>query len=188
MSAEGLLDVARHHWPRYCEECVWHLCGELPACIEDAAALIVSNAQRGVALWQQRAAPARDRPIAWDYHVVLIGRVEDRWWIWDPDSTLPCPVPALTWLDATFPPIAEAHARFRPRFRLVPAATYRSELRSDRRHMRRRDGSWRAPPPPGPPIGEGSNLMQLVDVTSEFLGERHDLASLRSRLSGVPAP
>lgn len=37
-------------------------------------------------------------------------------------------------------------------FRVIPAEQYLAEFSSDRRHMRRPDGTWIKPPPPYPPI------------------------------------
>ena len=51
----------------------------------------------------------------------------------------------------------------------------------DRSHMRRPDGTWRSPPPAGPVIGVGSNLMRFVDMSTEFEGELLDRAELLAR-------
>lgn len=41
-------------------------------------------------------------------------------------------------------------------FRVIPAETYLAEFASDRRHMRRPDGTWIKPPPSYPPIQTSS--------------------------------
>lgn len=48
-------------------------------------------------------------------------------------------------------------------FRVIPAEQYLAEFSSDRRHMRRPDGTWIKPPPPYPPIQSSGKLkMQTI--------------------------
>ena len=178
--------LPRPYWPCYCEENVWHLAGDPELAGNDGVyAAFISNAERQVTLWGHREALWPRGPIVWDYHVVLLARRADAAWeVWDLDTALGCPVPAPVYLDVTFPGPAENEATSAPLFRLLPAAEYRRELRTDRRHMRRADGSWSSPPPPWPPIGEGSNLTRFVDMESEFLGEVVDEVGLRRWLAG----
>jgi hypothetical protein len=157
------------YWPFYCEENVWHLCGEPWA--HDALVAWVSNPARAVTCHFQRAAADGQGPIVWDYHVILLVPGPDGWQVVDLDTTLGDRVPFSTYLERTF----LAHE---PRFVVLPAAEYRSGLRSDRRHMRRPDGTHAAPPPPWPGIGEGSNVLELVAAAAAGL----DLAALRTFL------
>src|SRR5204862_24866 len=69
--------VIRHH-PFYCEENIWWLAQD-PA-IERGSVLFITNAARAVVMDHQKAA-RRGRPIAWDYHVVLIASRK----LWDLD-------------------------------------------------------------------------------------------------------
>ncbi len=94
---------SRTNWPYYCEENIWHLAGSLGQAAESARVLIISNPGGRVAVWRQKAASAPDLPVLWDYHVILLTLGESRWQVHDPDSTLGCPVPAKSYLDATFP-------------------------------------------------------------------------------------
>jgi hypothetical protein len=64
----------------------------------------------------------------------------------------------------------------------MAAATYRDALASDRRHMRAPDGSWRAPPPSWPTIGDGHTLDRLLDLAEPSPGDVLDLGALRARL------
>lgn len=174
-----------YYTSQYCEENVWHLCQDPSVAAEDAHIVFVSNAGRACPLWMQRASPSEREPVIWDYHVVLLGRL-DGWQIWDLDSRLPCPVEALDYLRATFRPERRVPARFRPRFRLVPRAIFLDIFATDRSHMRQSDGGWLAPPPPRPPIGTGAetmNLFRFVDTQSPFVGRVLDLAQLREWLS-----
>jgi hypothetical protein len=177
------MDVSKYYWPRYCEENIWHACGEVPSCIDEAHVAFVSNPARAVAMWRQRSASSTEEPVIWDYHVILLMRREKAWQVLDSDSTLKTPAPVELYMDASFRPMPERLARHRPRFRILPAADYRRELRSDRSHMRAPDGSWLSPPPPGPCIGEGTNLMCFVNTDADFLGEVCDLEGLRRRFA-----
>jgi protein N-terminal glutamine amidohydrolase len=151
----------RHH-PMYCEENIWHLC-------QDQAidrVVFITNAARRVALWHQRAAPP-DQPIVWDYHVIATAGAG----VYDLDSRLSCPVGPHEYLAATFATVGIQPPQYDPRFAVVEAEAYVRQLRSDRRHMRRADGSWQAPPPPWPAIGEGSNLGDYLAAATLELGE-----------------
>ncbi len=188
MSSTGL-DIP--YWPYYCEENIWHLCGHLEPEVAEALAVVISSESRRVAVWHQRAAGHPDEPIVWDYHVILLERRESTWWARDPDSLLPAPISATDYLRASFPPLPPGLSEHRPIFRLIDSAGYRGGLRSDRSHMRKADGGWQSPPPPTPCIGQhplpGSNLMDMVDMRSDFPGQVCDLSGL-DRLLGLPHP
>jgi hypothetical protein len=133
-------------------------------------------------MWNQRAAGRPGRALLWDYHVVVLAR--DPWEIWDLDTFLGCPVPAADYLRLSFQP--GLPAEYAPRFRLVDADTFAATFASDRSHMLRRDGRYKKPPPPWPPIGASeSNLMRFVDVESPFLGEVLDLRELYQRITAA---
>jgi hypothetical protein len=157
----------------YCEENVWWLARE-PR-FAAAEVVVISNRARTVAMDAQRA--GEGRPLVWDYHVVLAvpgaGGVE----VWDLDTTLGLPVLGARWLEASFDP--GWPARFAPRFRPMPAERYVAELASDRRHMRAKNGRWRAPPPEWPIIGGGAHeLDRMIDVSGD---DAFDLATLSAR-------
>lgn len=140
--------------PYYCEENVWLLAGEPALEAAERAVLVVSNRERAVALWGQRAGKPPGGLVVWDYHVVLLARPPGAPWLaCDLDTRLGFPVPLETWLTETFRPLEARFADLAPRFRLVPGEDYRAQFASDRSHMRRSDGSWQKPPPPWPAIG-----------------------------------
>ena len=166
--------------PRYCEENAWHLCGERELIGDEASVIFVSNQQQAVAMWAQRAA-GPGVPVAWDYHVFVVARTGG-WQVWDPDTLLGYPVGLELYLADSFATVGVQPARFDPRFRVVAGEEYRSTLRSDRSHMREADGSWHAPPPPWPPIGDACqppNLPRFIDLGDPFIGRIVDLAGVR---------
>jgi protein N-terminal glutamine amidohydrolase len=162
----------------YCEENIWHLCGDPRAGGDDRHVLFVSNEARRVAMWGQKASRDPGDPVVWDYHVVLLARTRT-WSVWDFDSTLGLDVPLARWLESSFD--AFVPEAFRPLFRCVEAGAYRRELASDRRHMRRPDGTEVSPAPPWPCIGRGHNLDRFIDVRAAGPGEVYDLAGLKRR-------
>lgn len=167
--------------PFYCEENVWQLCVDPCVDGQPRAVLVLSNAMRQVAVAHQRAARGSDRPIVWDYHVVLAARRPAGWVIWDVDSTLGLPVPLSIYLRASLG-YPTGFTPFEARARVMLAARYRRVLCTDRSHMRDAAGRLRAPAPAWPPIGEGTNLMRLVDMDDDFEGEVVDLLGLPAAL------
>jgi len=169
---------------QYCEENIARLL-ERPEPAGPREVVFISNLAQSCPVWAQRAAPAPDDPVVWDYHVVLLvdsARPE----IWDLDSTLPLPCAALEYLAAAFPLAGHLPEQHEPRFRLVPEALFRAEFASDRSHMRAEDGSYLAPPPPWPPFRTATAAMSLprfFDMKTPGLGQVLDLTGLRARVS-----
>jgi protein N-terminal glutamine amidohydrolase len=123
--------------PLFCEENIWWLARSMleegvdPA---DLSVLYLSNARQSILLANQSAA-AEGRLVIWDYHVVLRARLEDVEYIFDPDTRLDFPEPLASYLSQTFPTQAELPEGMRTWVRSIPAASYLSHFRSDRRHM-----------------------------------------------------
>lgn len=164
--------------PYYCEENAWRLLAATSLVSGPAEAVLVSNAERAVACWGQRAAPPGE-PVLWDYHVVVVelaaGDLSEAR-VWDPDCVASPVLPVGRWLELTFLAPGEVVARFRPRFRPVPRARWVAELATDRSHMRGPDGAWRAPPPPwDPPGAPGMNLFEWLDPSSPEWLDRADV-------------
>eukprot|EP00270_Netrium_digitus_P015927 TRINITY_DN5633_c0_g1_i5.p1 TRINITY_DN5633_c0_g1~~TRINITY_DN5633_c0_g1_i5.p1 ORF type:complete len:153 (+),score=31.41 TRINITY_DN5633_c0_g1_i5:216-674(+) len=100
--------------------------------------------------------------------------------VWDLDTTLNFPeefdVYVCEALWDSSPHLLPLQKSYRRCFRLVPAVLYLSFFASDRLHMRRKDGSWLAPPPPYPCIRPQScgtehedenNLMSYVRMSED---------------------
>jgi len=162
------------HQPYYCEENVWHLLPHAPA---SAWALFIRAPEGPVWMTSQRAAE-RGRVIGWDYHVVvLLNEASPQ--IADLDSYADFPCSLDQYLQESFP--VEAPPPSRPWFRPVPKPTYRSELRTDRRHMKRASGSWIHPPPPWPPLTPGKHNLEAWLAFDRAPDAWMDAAALRAR-------
>ena len=159
--------------PFWCEENIWQLARHPAPGPGERLVIVVTGVEAEVACWHQRAGRSR-QPLCWDYHVVL-GVRTNGWSIWDLDTRLGYPVPARSWLDATFPCPEQVNPAFQPRFAVYPAAQWIDGFGSDRSHMRTAEGGWQHEPPAWPPIS-GSALTLGAAVASARAGL--DLAGL----------
>jgi len=171
--------------PFYCEENVWHLARRGDAAEGDRAVAIIANEHRTCALWHQRAAPQRELPVIWDYHVILITTGTAGAWVHDLDTTLGFPEPLASYMQQTFRPQLPIDPTLRPRFRLLAAGDYVAQLGSDRTHMLGPDGTYQASPPAWPIIGDETSrlpLMAAIDpLRGDVPGEVMDLPALLER-------
>lgn len=163
------------HTPYYCEENIWWLAHDARFAGKRAEVVFISNPSRSVAFAHQRAAAREGEVVVWDYHVVLLALGE----VWDLDCTLGAPLPLHRWLDASFDP--DAHPPYAPMFKCILAADYVAHFASDRRHMKNPDGTWQAPPPSWPTLGEGHRLEAYVDVRDVSMGTAIGLEAFRAR-------
>jgi hypothetical protein len=82
--------------------------------------------------------------------------------IFDLDTTLPFPCPAVRYLLDTCSPQSKWPKKNEHRFRIIPATDYLVNFASDRSHMLIKKGKEYAKPPPGyPPILKGAGKMNL---------------------------
>lgn len=169
---------AYNYAPFYCEENIWHLCQETDFLPYDRSVVFVSNERKTCALWHQRARGAENEPVLWDYHVIMLYR-KSGWKVYDLDTLLPTPTPIVEYLRATFGEMAVPD-EFRPLFRVIDADEFVRVFSSDRSHMLNADGTWQVPPPPWPAIerNDRSNLMELIDMKNESVGQIMDLFQL----------
>lgn len=166
--------------PFWCEENIWHLTADPQVGAGERWVALLTGISGHLACWGQRAAATAEAPVLWDYHVVLM--VQDTTWqVWDLDARRGCPLPAITWLATTFPEPGRIRPAFRPRCLFLPAASYHSQLTSDRAHMRDGHGQWQQPPPPwpAPRAADGTTLATYIERA------RHGLTydELKVRLS-----
>ena len=105
-----------------------------------------------VPLWRQRAGRDEEKLVIWDYHVILIYKPDERCLVFDLDSDLPFPTYFHKYVTETFRTDAILNPEYHRFFRVVPAPSFLQTFASDRRHMKKPDGSWMKPPPPYPCI------------------------------------
>ena len=121
----------------FCEENIWQLARLLTQSGVSVAAqwvLLITNPGQQVLMLAQRAAGDVGY-VVWDYHVVLLVRLPEGDLIFDPDTELPFPVEAATYLNASFPEDAVLPEMLRARVRRIPAAEFLRRFWSDRSHM-----------------------------------------------------
>ncbi len=175
--------------PYYCEENIYLLAEQFLAGSigEPLHVLFITNAARTCALLHQKAA-STGKPVVWDYHVILLSGSGPAARIWDFDTRLDFPCPAIDYLARTFP--ADAPTEYQPLFRSIPAVAYMQGFSSDRRHMRAADGSWLKPPPAWPCLRGNSaasphELGDILNLHAPGWGSIDDIVSLRARLTGA---
>jgi hypothetical protein len=189
LSAEG-----HRYQPYYCEENVWWLC-QAPELHEvERRVVFITNRGRSCHLCAQRAgdvaAGVGRGEVVWDYHVVLFTAQKGGWQVWDQDSLLGMPVMARRYLASTFARTPMLPKRFWPMFRVVAADDFLRLFSTDRRHMRRADGSYLQPPPPWPAprpanMAEAHTLPRFIDLAeaAPLFGDVLDLAEAERRFT-----
>jgi len=176
----------------YCEENVYKLCelvrnnskGELDKC----SAVFVSNKKRVVPLWRQKAGRDEEKLVIWDYHVVFIYKPDQRTLVYDLDSELPFPTYFHKYVTETFRTDAILNPEYHRVFRVIPATTFLSTFASDRRHMRKEDGSWLKPPPSYPCITSTvstHNLDDFINMENTSIGEVLNLTQFVKKFHNV---
>lgn len=146
----------------------------------------ISNREKTVPMFCQRASQRVDGSVAWDYHVIVIGvKTTDDGalaLVYDIDSTLTYPTPLDDYLEETFPYETQSfqHA---PSFRLIPASVYLTAFSSDRSHMfNSKTQTWNAPPPAYTCIAshvEGADTNNLKFILDFAGGERKPVGDNR---------
>lgn len=183
---------APNYQPFYCEENVWRFLALDQAARAGAAyAMFITNEERAVPMWAQRASPGLFSPIAWDYHVVALVKPSDegsRVLVYDQDHTGALPQPLSLWLKLSFPYQERIPQAYQPRFRLIEGAQFLERFSTDRSHMLDERGRWKKPPPSWPcprgeSAGEASNLERFLTLSDPIAGEILELAQLKSRWS-----
>ncbi|VDO49942.1 unnamed protein product [Brugia timori] len=140
--------------PMYCEENIWKLCKKVSALDElnCCSAVFISNKNRMVPLWKQRAAAAGRDYVIWDYHVILLYSKSGLVFVYDFDTTLTFPCDAQTYWTETIRPELNLDANYHRCFRVISGSHYLQHFSSDRSHMLETNGNHKALPPPWPPI------------------------------------
>ncbi|XP_042520770.1 protein N-terminal glutamine amidohydrolase [Macadamia integrifolia] len=165
--------------PSYCEENVYLLCKKL--CMigvadaegSDLFVVFISNENRHVPLWHQKASSRADGVILWDYHVICIQKNREGkalYQVWDLASTLPFPAPLAHYVSEVVQPSFQLYPEYQRLFRVVHAPLFLRFFASDRRHMKDSVGNWISPPPTHENIvaedGTVHNLDEYIRVSA----------------------
>ncbi|KAK9664349.1 hypothetical protein RND81_14G035400 [Saponaria officinalis] len=166
------------HTPFYCEENVYNLCKKLSSAgIADAQAsdlfvVFISNDNKQIPLWHQKASHRADGVILWDYHVICVQKQSNTEapLVWDLDSTLAFPSSLSSYVADTFRPSFQLFSEYNRFCRVVHAPIFLRCFASDRRHMKDPNGDWIAQPPSYDPIvsqdGAVHNLNEYMEIHS----------------------
>ncbi|MBN3306083.1 protein N-terminal glutamine amidohydrolase isoform X2 [Amia ocellicauda] len=135
--------------------------------MDEVYAIFISNDRRMVPIWKQKSSPG-DKPVIWDYHVILLHECnkEQKSFIYDLDTVLPFPCPFDQYAREALQSDDFINPTFRRKLRVIPADAYLKSFASDRSHMRDASGAWRMPPPPYPCIETAESKMNLDDFIS----------------------
>jgi len=158
----------------FCEENVWKLADHVrqtaPAELSKTYVVFVSNRKQVVPLWRQRAGRDEEKLVIWDYHVIFVYKPDERrCLVFDLDSDLPFPTFFHKYVTETFRTDNILNPEYHRFFRVVPAAHFLHKFASDRRHMKKSDGSWMKPPPDYPCISTAEathNLDEFISMES----------------------
>lgn len=175
---------------QYCEENVYMLCKKLCSAGvvhqegSNLFVVFISNENRQVPLWHQKAGEGTEGLVIWDYHVICVQKTtgkDTQFQVWDLDTVLPFPVPLHQYITEAIRPSLPLYRKFHRFFRLIHAPIFLRYFASDRRHMRNAEGEWIAPPPPHNCIigedGTVHNLDVFISMTEETVSSKLEEAT-----------
>lgn len=173
----------------YCEENVWWLCdlvkNKFPEEIQKCYAVFISNNQRTIPIWKQKASNRQDGRVIWDYHVIFLYRTsESETLVYDLDTTLMFPCDFHQYYEESIKDNSSLNPEFHRMFRVIPATEFLKTFASDRLHMLTPDGRWIAPPPSYPPIKTeecSGNLQEFISMEENDHGLVLRLSELLKR-------
>ncbi|RNA36912.1 N-terminal glutamine amidohydrolase [Brachionus plicatilis] len=114
----------------------------------DLYAVFISNKNRMVPIWCQKAANDIKNPVIWDYHVIAIQRSIDKTNVYDFDTVLNFPESFESYVKKSFPLIVNLNPKYERLYRVIPAKYYVENFASDRSHMiDKNTGKFIAEPP-----------------------------------------
>ncbi|OVA00849.1 Protein N-terminal glutamine amidohydrolase [Macleaya cordata] len=166
------------HTPSYCEENVYRLCKKLmtigvaDADGKDLFVVFISNKNKQVPLWHQKASKRGDGLTLWDYHVICVQQngEDNTHQVWDLDSSLPFPSPLTHYVSEAIRPSFQLYHGYQRLFRVVHAPNFLRFFATDRRHMKDSVGNWISQPPPFEPVvaedGTVHNLDEYIQIIS----------------------
>ncbi|CAG8519216.1 622_t:CDS:2 [Funneliformis mosseae] len=152
--------------PCYCEENVYHLCKAFGK-LDDVYVCFISNENRSIPIWKQRASKLPDGIVIWDYHVILLVKeMSNSTKVYDLDTTLSFPCDFSIYVQESFKTLDDP--QYYRKYRIIPAETYLKIFASDRSHMIKKDGTWYASPPIYSPIS--TSVTAYFTETLVFIG------------------
>eukprot|EP00892_Ulva_mutabilis_P010121 jgi/Ulvmu1/7481/UM037_0025.1 len=180
----------------YCEENVYYMLQKLDESWEgDLYAVLMSNSNRTVPIWCNSRLGG---PVIWDYHVIALGCTpEGETVMFDLDSSLPLPCPAVLWTQRALLVGSDLcnSPQLKRRWRAVHASQFLQHFASDRSHMikevienGRVRHEWSSPPPPYDCISTpqaSNNLQQYLDMSTASLQHPPSLAACHGEPYGV---
>ncbi|KAI3984153.1 hypothetical protein MKX01_011107 [Papaver californicum] len=143
---------------------------------KDLFVVFISNQDKQVPLWHQKASKRGDGLAIWDYHVVCIQKngKDNTHQVWDLDSSPPFPTPLAHYVAEAIQPSFQLYSGYQRLFRVVHAPIFLRCFATDRRHMKDPTENWISQPPSHEPIvaedGTVHNLDEYICVlgSSEF--------------------
>lgn len=161
----------------YCEENVWQLCVHPDISSPDNIVLVISNASQNCPFWFQNPIE-NENPVWWDYHVVLMGRKQEKWWIYDFDSILEFPCSLDFYLNQTFGK-ENLTPETAPLFKCIPASDFANSFFSDRNHMKDARDNWIFNPPSWPKIEHGhAKKLEIAEIMDFSPSSQYEIISL----------
>ena len=159
----------------FCEENIWHLTRSLiEQGIEskDIKIVFITNKDKQIAVFNQCAA-VENQAILWDYHVILMVKIEHKPCIFDFDTRLPFVSNYEDYLNNSF--ADNIDSKYSGVFRIIPAEVYLKHFHSDRSHMKGliSDDDF----PKYPPIL--SNLSTKIELKNLFDSEIKDTSIIK---------
>ena len=133
-----LLDKTAYiYTPLFCEENIWKLINALYTnqLAKPIDVLFILNQTNTIALFGQTSADI-DKPVIWDYHVVLTALYNGEMVVFDFDSRCDFPAKLIDYYNETFPQELQLKASYQPLIKSIKPDYYFKHFYSDRLHMK----------------------------------------------------
>jgi len=154
----------------FCEENIWYLARSLideGIKEEDIDILFLTNKNKQIAIFKQLSAE-RKQPVIWDYHVILMAKIEQSHYIFDFDTRLDFITNYEFYIKNCLP--NNINPLYQSQFRIIPAQIYLKQFYSDRSHMKNIIAESEFPDYPA--IGSNSekkiNLKDLFNIENNI--------------------
>lgn len=121
---------------QFCEENIWKLVESLYTnqCANPIDVLFILNESDSIALFEQNKS-IQNKPVIWDYHVILSASIDKDIVIFDFDSRCGFPVSISDYFKASFPDNINLLKTYQPLIKSINARHYYKNFYSDRKHM-----------------------------------------------------